>query len=194
MWIACTLLGGVLFGITPSTVALYTVARKTALGEEDIPVFSTFWRTYKAEFIKANMLGGFLIVLGLVWYIDLRFFGNFEGSVYSVLNMVMILVGIFYILLLFYIFPVYVHYEMKFFNYIKYTVAFGFLHPLNFIAMIITVLSTYQFLIFFQGFIPLFGFSLIAQLNMWLAYQSFKKVADKHARFRQKEKYSSVSA
>lgn len=193
MWGACTLLGGVVFGVTPSTVALFTVARKTALGEEDIPVFNTFWRTYKAEFFRANRLGLILLGLGLVWYFDLNFFRQFEGTVFTLLNSFMTLTGIVYIMLLLYIFPVYVHYEMKTFSYIKYSIAFGFLHPGNLIIMLVTVVSTYYFLAYFQAFLFLVGVSLLAQLNMWLAFQSFRKIA--HVKNQTaKTKYNNVPA
>lgn len=195
MWIACTLLGGVVFGITPSTVALFTVARKTTMSQEDdIPVFRAFWRTYKAEFLQANKLGLLLIGFGLVWYFDLTFFRQFEGTVYSVLNFIMTLTGILYIMLMIYIFPVYVHYEMKITSYIKYAIAFGFLHPGNLIFMAVTGLSTYYFLTYFQGLIPLVGISLLAQLNMWLAFQSFRRVADARVRYETKRRYDNVSA
>ncbi|WP_077622509.1 YesL family protein [Sediminibacillus massiliensis] len=193
MWIVCTLLGGVILGFTPSTIALYTVARKTAMQEEEVPVFKTFWQTYKAEFLKANLLGGILVGVGLIWYFDLLFFRQLEGTVFTILNLLMTIVGVVYIMLLLYIFPIYVHYDMKLFSYIKYAIAFAFLHPLNFAAMLITGLSTYYFLVYFQGFIPLFGVSLLAQLNMWLAYLSFQKVAGTYES-QQKRKYEKSPA
>src|SRR4051812_16513904 len=74
LWILFTLAGAVVLGIVPSTVAMFAVARKTAMGEEDIPVFKTFWRTYRTEFIRANGLGLLLTAIGLIWYFDLHFF------------------------------------------------------------------------------------------------------------------------
>ncbi|MBM7573393.1 YesL family protein [Aquibacillus albus] len=193
MWMLCTLLGGVLLGISPSTVALYTIARKTAMGEEDIPVFKTFWRIYKKEFLKANLLGLTLIAFAAVWYMDFIFFRQLEGTFYRMMDYFLLLIGILFVIVISYIFPVYVHYEMKFLSYMKYSIAFGFLHPLHFIAMIITTISTYYFFAYFQGFILILGFSLSAHLNMWLAYQSFQKIAEKHLKYEQKTSYNSVN-
>lgn len=191
MWVICTVLGGVIFGFAPSTVALYTVTRKAAIEQEHVPVFKTFWKVYKSEFWKANLLGLILVAFGFIWYFDMMFFRQFEGIVYTVLNVLMTLIGIIFIMMLLYIFPVYVHYEMKLFNYMKYAVAFAFLHPMNFLAMFITVLSTYYFFAYFQALIFFFGVSFLAQLNMWLAYQSFKRISGNYER-QQKIKYTNV--
>ncbi len=42
MWVGCTLLGGIIFGIAPSTVALYTVTRKAAMGQKETRLV-LFW-------------------------------------------------------------------------------------------------------------------------------------------------------
>ncbi|MDC3416085.1 YesL family protein [Aquibacillus salsiterrae] len=182
MWIACTLLGGVVFGLAPSTVSLYSVARKTAMGDEEIRVFHHFWRTYRAEFFRANGLGFLLATSGVLIFFNFYFFNNFAGAVYTALKIFMIIVAVTYVILLYYIFPVYVHYKMKLLDYLKYSIAFGFLHPGNFILMIITSVTAYFFLAYFQGFIPLIGVSLLGQLNMWLAYQSFRRIAEVNVR------------
>ncbi|MFB5660196.1 YesL family protein [Alteribacillus sp. HJP-4] len=180
MWTACTLLGGIVFGAAPSTVALFAVARRKALGEEDIPVFRMFWQVYKKEFIKANGLGMSLIAFGMLWYFNLNFFRSFEGEMFFLMNVVMTVIGVVFIFMLFFIFPVYVHYDLKFIDNIKYAIAMSFLNLSNVILMVITMVSAYYFFITFPGFIPILGVSLFVQLNMWMAYQSFKKVKQKN--------------
>ncbi|MFD2706152.1 YesL family protein [Salibacterium lacus] len=176
MWAACTLLGGVIFGIAPSTAALFSVARRTCLGEEEVKVFRTFWKSYKTEFFKANGLGLSLIGFGLLWYFNLNFFRSFEGALFTALNVFMIVTGIVFIFMLVYIFPTYVHYRMKLFQYIKYSIALSFLNTANVLLIIISLLAAYYFFISFPGFIPICGVSLLAQINMWLVYQSLKKM------------------
>ncbi|GGC83979.1 hypothetical protein GCM10007216_13260 [Thalassobacillus devorans] len=176
LWIGCTFLGGIIFGIAPSTAAMYAVSRKASLRGEDIPVVKTFWRTYRKEFLRSNALAFTLIVIGLVWYFDLHFFRQFEGGIYTVLTYLMMLFGLTYIILLMYILPVFVHYDLKLFQYIKQALLIAFLHPANLIVMLIGSLSTYYFFISFPGFIPIFGFTIFAHLNMWLAFKCFENV------------------
>ncbi|RKL67170.1 hypothetical protein CR203_11715 [Salipaludibacillus neizhouensis] len=183
MWVFCTLLGGIIFGIAPSTTAVFAVARKTALGEEDVKVFRAFWEAYKKEFFRANILGICLTAFGLLWYFNLNFFRSFEGSLYFSLNVLMTIIGVVFLLMLLYIFPVFVHFDLKLYQYVKFSIAFSFLFFGNVLVMLITCISTYYFLISFPGFIPIFGVSLLVQLNMWMACQSFKKVERKRIFF-----------
>ncbi|MDQ0300193.1 putative membrane protein YesL [Salibacterium salarium] len=176
MWIACTLLGGVVLGIFPSTAALFSVARKTAVGEDNIPLFRTFWKSFRKEFWKVNGLGLSISLFGLLWYFNLNFFRAFDGAVFFTFNVVMTITGIIFVMMLFYIFPVYVHYNLTSLQYIKYSIALSFLNISNVLLMLITAVSAYYFFITFPGFIPLFGVSFFIQLNMWMSYQSFKKI------------------
>lgn len=176
LWAGFTLFGGGLLGVFPCTVTLFTIARKTNLGEEDFPLFHTFWRTFKANFLKANGLGWFMTFVGLVWYFDLHFFRQFEGNIYHVLNLFMVVVGLIYIVLLLYIFPVYVHYDLKFFQYIKQAFMIGFLRPGNTALIFLGNLGAYYFYIYIPAFIPLFGISLIVYFNMWVAFNCFENI------------------
>src|SRR5699024_2801656 len=71
LWVLFTALGLGLFGIFPATVALFTVTRKWVMGDHDIPIFSTFWHTYRKEFFKSTLFGFILFVIGYIIYVDL---------------------------------------------------------------------------------------------------------------------------
>jgi uncharacterized membrane protein YesL len=174
LWIIFTLLGGVILGIIPSTVAMFAIARKTAMGEADISVSGTFWRTYRTEFFRANGLALIITVIGFFWYFDLYFFRQFEGAFYTILNYLMILIGMVYFMLLLYIFPVFVHYDLKIYQYLTHALKIGFLRPTTLVFMFIGSLSTYYFYIYFPGLIPIFGISFFVYFNMWVAYKSFE--------------------
>lgn len=181
LWVLFTLLGAVVLGAIPSTVALFAIARKTAMGEEDIPVFKIFWSTYRTEFMRSNGLGFIIIAIGLIWYFDLQFFRQIEGSFYTIMNYFMMMIGMVYIFLLLYIFPTFVHFDLKLIQYITHALKIGFLQPATIIMMIIGNLCTYYFLIYFPGLIPLFGITFFVYLNMWVAYKSFEKIGDYQA-------------
>ncbi|WP_299094040.1 YesL family protein [uncultured Metabacillus sp.] len=178
LWVGFTLLGGIVLGVVPSTVAMFAMARKTAMGEEDLPVFKTFWRTYKTEFFRANGLGFIIAAIGLIWYVDLQFFRQFEGTFYTMINYVMMMLGLVYFILLLYILPVYVHYDLKLFQYMTHALKIGFLRPATVVFMAVGTLCTYYFLIYLPGLIPLFGITLFVYFNMWVAYKSFESIAD----------------
>jgi uncharacterized membrane protein YesL len=176
LWILFTLVGAVVLGIVPSTVAMFAVARKTAMGEEDIPVFKTFWRTYRTEFIRANGLGLLLTAIGLIWYFDLHFFRQFDGILFTILNYLMMMMGLVYFILLLYIFPVFVHYDLKIYQYVTHALKIGFLKPMTIVFMLVGSLCTYYFLIYLPGLIPIFGISFFVYFNMWVAYKSFENI------------------
>ncbi|WP_163101955.1 YesL family protein [Peribacillus alkalitolerans] len=178
LWIMFTLLGAVILGIVPSTVAMFAVARKTAMDKEDIPVFKTFWRTYRTEFIRANGLGLLLIAIGLIWYLDLQFFRQFEGPFYTIMSYLMMMLGMVYFILLLNIFPVYVHYDLKIYQYLTHALKIGFLKPTTIVCMLIGSLCTYYFLIYLPGLIPIFGISFFVYFNMWVAYKTFENIDD----------------
>jgi uncharacterized membrane protein YesL len=176
LWILFTLVGAVVLGIVPSTVAMFVVARKTAMGEEDIPVFKTFWRTYRSEFIRANGLGLLLTAIGLIWYFDLHFFRQYDGTFFTIMNYLMMMIGMVYFILLLYIFPVFVHYDLKIYQYVTHALKIGFLKPMTIVFMLVGSLCTYYFLIYLPGLIPIFGISFYVYFNMWVAYKSFENM------------------
>ncbi|WP_245629911.1 YesL family protein [Domibacillus robiginosus] len=163
----------------PSTLALFTISRKFIIGEDDIPVFQTFWKTYRNEFLKGNALGLILLLGGALWYADFTYFKNAAGTFSPVFHSLMIVVGFVYLVILLYVFPVYVHYDKKFFQYFKQAAVIGLLQPASLFLMLVCTLLNVCFLLYFQGFIPLISVSLICYVNMWIALKSFQHIENK---------------
>ena len=69
LWILFTLAGAVIFGLFPSTTAMFAIVRDWLNGKTDRNLFSIFWIYFKAEFWKSNRLG--LVVIGLLLLISL---------------------------------------------------------------------------------------------------------------------------
>lgn len=176
LWVAFTLLGGVIFGVFPSTVSLFTVARKTTMGEEGFSVFRVFIDTFRKEIFRANGLGWLLLIIGIIWYFDLNFFRQFNGFFFVTMNYLMVLIGLIYIILLLYVVPVYVYYDLKLLQYISRALKVAFLRPGNLSLIFLGTLGSYYFLIYVPAFIPLFGISLIAYFQMWVAYNCFESI------------------
>ncbi|WP_413379938.1 YesL family protein [Alkalihalobacillus sp. 1P02AB] len=176
LWIFFTLIGFVVFGWMPATVAMFTVIRRWFMGETDVSIFKLFFTTYKKEFIKANLLGVLVGVVGYILYIDFQFINHVSGVLQLILTFVFVMVGFFYFVAVAYLIPVFVHYDLKFFQYIKNAFLIGLLSPLMTIILVITLSLTYYVFWLVPGLIPVFGVSVFGCIMMGTAYFAFKRL------------------
>src|SRR5699024_8866338 len=65
LWVFFSLLGLVIFGVWPATVALFAITRKWVEEDIDIPILSNFVKVYRSQFLKANMVGLLVFSLGI---------------------------------------------------------------------------------------------------------------------------------
>lgn len=105
LWISFSLLGLILFGFFPATVAMYSVVRKWMYGKEDVSIFRTFWTAYKQEFVKSNLLGLIIFTIGVILYIDFHFVIQATNSFVSILYIPFLLISFILVCMVFYIFP-----------------------------------------------------------------------------------------
>ncbi|MBM7572964.1 YesL family protein [Aquibacillus albus] len=180
LWIGFSLLGLLLFGIGPATSAMFTVIRKWLMGEEDVKVFLTFWQTYKKDFLKTNFLILILLAVGGLLYLDFLFIGNFEGMLVSILSGLLILLTILYFLTLVFVFPVFVQFELKPLQYIKYAVHLGIYSPLSILIILASILFMYYLTLFIPAIFPFFSGSIISLIIMYQAEQSIEKIKNKY--------------
>ncbi|MDQ0257341.1 putative membrane protein YesL [Evansella vedderi] len=176
LWFLFSVLGLVILGLIPSTVALFTVMRKWIMGSTDFPIFKTFWKTYQTELIKSNILGLGLGIIGFILFIDFIFLQTLSGWFLSIMTVLLIIITILFIVILFYIFPVYVHYNVKNINYLKYAFIIGVIHPARTILISISVISVVLVLFTFPGIIPFFSVNIISFIIMRIAYSAFKNI------------------
>ncbi|HET7616371.1 MAG TPA: DUF624 domain-containing protein, partial [Bacillales bacterium] len=79
LWLLFTLAGLVVFGFGPATNAMFALMRKWLLyPEEDVPVWKTFYRIYRSEFVRSNVLTSIVFLLGVILYFDQAYFGASE--------------------------------------------------------------------------------------------------------------------
>lgn len=135
LWIIFTLLGLLLVGLMPATAAMFAVMRKLIMEEEDVPIFSLFWKTYKQEFVKANLYG-YLLLLGVaVFLLDVLLFQSLDGAPFiflSIFSAGLLLVSLAVVL---YFIPLYVHYDLSFIQNIKTAFLLTFTHPIHTVIM-----------------------------------------------------------
>lgn len=174
LWILFTILGLGIFGFIPATVALFSIIRKWVMGDTDVPIFTTYWKTFRKEFLKSTMLGGVLLLVGYILYIDFAYLPS--DGIFAVVRFGLIVVALLYVIVLLYIFPLFVHYEWKNSLYIRYALILGASHPHYTLLMIIGIGILYFVSVKIPGIIPFFSVSLLAYIIMWPSYQVIKKI------------------
>lgn len=171
LWVAFTLLGVVLFGIGPSTLALFTVMRQWIRGNSDVPIFPTFWQTYRSSFKEASVIGLIYLFVGWILYVDLLYVQSFY------LRALVIFVCFIYVVSLCYVFPIMAHYDWKSMVLkIKCSVLFGISYLQYTLVLLLALAGIYLILFMYSGALIFFGISIGNYVIMWMANQVFIKI------------------
>ncbi|MBT2696066.1 DUF624 domain-containing protein [Bacillus sp. ISL-40] len=93
LWLAFTLLGGVLLGIFPATIAMFFIIKRMFLEKSDFSIIKEFTILYKKEFKKSNLLFFPFILLAIIVAADIRFISSLDFAFNS------LVVKLFYVLL-----------------------------------------------------------------------------------------------
>jgi uncharacterized membrane protein YesL len=181
LWIGFSLAGLIVLGFFPSTIAMFTIVRKWLKGETEIPIFRSFWTTWKSEFFRSNGLGLLVAaVVGLIVF-NLVFVERTGNGFTSVIQLPIYLFMFAAIMTILYLFPVYVHFELKWFQMVKNSFLMMLISPIENIVMIAGIVAV----LFVVKFIPALGFffggSLIAAIIMSAAYLVFGKMDRKRS-------------
>ncbi|WP_077624556.1 YesL family protein [Sediminibacillus massiliensis] len=179
LWLIFLIPGLGIFGIFPSTSAMFTVIHKWLKGETDIAVFKTFWRTYKKEFIKSNKLGYLLSAAGYILYLDFVFLTSASNEFTLYLTIPYVVITGIFVLTGLYVFPIFVHYEMKSWEVIKSAFFMMLLNPMQTVIMVIGGAGVGYILWYFQGLALFFSFSILALIIMMPAQRAFEKMQAK---------------
>lgn len=160
-WILFSLKGGVIFGLFPSTIALYACVRqRVKYGYYEETSWKLFKTVYKKEFIKGNKLS----VLAFLWifiYIDSRLLEVYHfGLLSDILSVVLLVFTIILLLFTIYIFPVYVHFNGSIKEYAKKCLILIIGKPVQSILLLLCLIFLFGLYYTFPGFIPVFGISL----------------------------------
>ncbi|WP_223588152.1 YesL family protein [Neobacillus bataviensis] len=174
LWLVFTFLGLVILGLFPATTAMFAVVRKWVM-KQDIYVFQTFWTVYKSEFIKSNWVGLILIALGSFLYSNIKIIEVISMPILKLLYIPNVILILIFLLTLFYIFPVLVHFHVGVKGVIKNAVILMTINPIA--TLIMAVFTGIFFFITFKfpGIIPFFSGSVPAFLLMTLCNYTFTK-------------------
>lgn len=178
LWLGFTLLGLVVFGVAPATVALFTVTRAWVNKEWDIPVFKQFWSTYKDEFWRANVSGIALFAVGFLLYWNLTLFAGSGLVMLAVRGILLVIAFLFAFMLLLY-FPTYVSFHLKGLNRVRAALLIACGHPLHVMAMGVGLYGLQMLYMFIPGLILFFAAASIAYLLSWVSARIFSSMKQK---------------
>jgi uncharacterized membrane protein YesL len=170
LWLVFTLIGLVLFGIGPATMAMFSVVRQWIRGNEDISTFREFKKAYKFHFKEGNQLFFLYGISGWILYIDLLYVES------PAVRAAVIAAGILYLVSLLYVPCIMVHYEMRtLFKKIKYAVFLGVAY-FQYTLVLLVILGVMAGLLMMNaGFLFILGMSPAVYITMWMVHQVFQK-------------------
>lgn len=176
LWVAFTVMGLGVLGLLPATAAMFAVVRKWVMEDEEIPIFKTFWKSYRKEFKKANAVGYILILIGYVLIAELQILWAQEGMAYFVAGFGVLAIFFMYFIILLYLFPIFVHFNLTIFQYIKWPAIVGTVHPILTIVLGVGILFIhYLTFVTLPALLFFFGGSVTAYILMWGASKTFSK-------------------
>lgn len=177
LWILFSIVGLGIFGLFPATTAMYAVTRKLIIGESNFNIFPEFWGYFKKDFLKANGFGLIIVITAFILYFDFMFV--VEKSNFQFLLPIFVFMLIAFIVTLIFLFPVYSHFKLHFFQYIKQSFFIAITSPVELFAIGASAIVIYFLLTLFPGAIPLFSGSVFAYISTYLSFRAFERIEKK---------------
>jgi uncharacterized membrane protein YesL len=172
LWIGFTLIGFGVFGFFPATVAMFQLIMDW-MNKKDTKMVTTFWNSYKSNFLKSNKMGLVIVLIGSILITDLQFFHRYDTLAFKALYLMNLSMLLFYVVNLLYIIQTFNHFNVSTYQYFKYAILIGITNPIKTIMIIITViLLSFVFLIY-PGLFIMFGGSGIALIMVFITKSNF---------------------
>lgn len=175
LWIGCTLLGGIIFGWAPSTVALLTILRDKIMKKENGSISKKFWRIYRDEFKRINIISIVIMILSFMVYVNRSNFQVQSGTFYYGMYILSTFGKWAIIAITLVIFPIYVNYNMSIKEYFMKSILIIIMRPLVLICIALWCWVFYSVFVMIPGVLPVFGIALFGYGIMAVSYQFFRK-------------------
>ncbi|MBU8791306.1 YesL family protein [Oceanobacillus caeni] len=173
LWVLYSLLGLLIAGVFPATIATLGVVRKWMMGEQDIKIWKTFRKIYKQEFTSGNGLGWVLTGIGGVLYLNYKAIQAFGGQLSFIVPFAFYLLLFLYTIIIIWSFPLKAHYHAGVFQHIKNALVIGITKIRISIATIITLFAVVYLSLEIPTLILFFIFSLSALIWFWFSFRIF---------------------
>jgi uncharacterized membrane protein YesL len=179
LWLLFTLAGAVVLGIFPATIAMFAVERRWIQGDSEFTIFQQFWSAYKQEFVKINLLGYTVTLLSALLVLNYFISASLNNAIGDVLSWLLLGLLLLCTVAVIYIFPVYVHYDVKYLDYIKHAFVIGISSPLMSLLIVLSFLFYFYVVTIFPGILPLYTGSILSFAVMWFAHCAFSRIESK---------------
>ncbi|WP_411748251.1 YesL family protein [Psychrobacillus psychrotolerans] len=179
LWIFFTLLGGVIFGFFPSTTSMFAIVREWLKGETEIPLFSTFWKHFKEEFMKSNLLGVLVTLIIVIIGLDIIYIQSTNSDLLTWTYLPLFAFMLLFIMFLFYLFPSFVHFNLKLGQVIKNSFFIMLINPITTLLIFLCLLPFFYLISLLPAIGIIFGGSVYAFISMRFSLHAFQKVSDK---------------
>ncbi|WP_226681920.1 YesL family protein [Sutcliffiella horikoshii] len=163
LWIFFTSIGAVIFGWIPATKVMHLIMKRWLVEQETFKVFPYFWIEFKKEW-KSNITASlFFLVLGIVLWMDVKFFFASYSAIHTLGKFLTIqLIAGALILIVNYVTTSYPE-DWSLFQKLRNSLIQGLKTPFKTLVAILTsLLMIVLLLILHPGLVVLLGASLLA--------------------------------
>ncbi|MCK0471741.1 YesL family protein [Halalkalibacter sp. APA_J-10(15)] len=187
LWLGFSVIGFIVIGFFPATVAMFVIVRKWVRGEEQIPIFQVFWSIYKQVFLKANLFGWVLSLIGGLFYVNYQLMIALGTDVPFIVVLAFLLLVLLYFLFIVSLLPVAVHFSGGVKQIIKKAILFMFARIHLALLLLVLVWTSVYLSIAFPTILLFFTGSVLSYMMMWFFHRSLDKIEQN----KPKEQYSS---
>jgi len=189
IWILFSLLGLIVLGVFPATIAMFTVIRKWVKHDIDYSIFEIFLDTYKTEFWKGNGLGYILLFIGGLLYLDFRIVQSFENTLLALSGYFFLCMLCLFAVVMLYVFPTYAHFQLSMFGYIKQAFLMTLINPPRSLVLFITSFAILVIMTQIPIIFAIFGISILAFVTMRFTLGTYYKVLEKEEKLLARDAY-----
>jgi uncharacterized membrane protein YesL len=157
--------------IFPATTAMFGVVREWK-NRSDIHIFPAFFRLFKENFKQSILVGSLWLIFSVLLVGDFIITNQLDSGVKYILFSFFFLLGILYLFVSIYIFPVIVHYRVTWKNAIKNALLLS-ISRLHYTFLSIIIIASVLALCFYFPAAIMLGFSIGAYLIYSLVSRGF---------------------
>ena len=176
LWTLGCLSGLIVLGIFPATVAMVAVIKHMVMEDDNPSIVRLFLENFNEQFFMANLLGYFMVAIGLIIFIDIRWIQEMnEGLLQQVMMGLTFIVVLIYLLSLMYLFPIYLHFRFTFIQYPFQAFIMAIGKPVQTLFLIVAMIIMIMVYMIFPVLMVVFGLSLIFYLLTRVTATSFPR-------------------
>lgn len=168
------------FTLFPSTSAMFSLARKWLTGDEDAPLFKTFFINYRRNYVQSMLAGILYMIIFITLFVNYQFYMGLENNFQLIapLFLAFMLVAS---ISVFNFFSLQSHLHMKTIALLKNALLLTIGKPITSILIVVTNVSIiYISFSFFNAFLAFFFMgSLVAYMTFFHFQRMFQKIQDK---------------